>query len=140
MGRNYKVQVGHFKDQGEHYSGMSYPELMEFHHRGTGVGPGEVPARPVLTFVGESVDNTTFRPMQDVFRSRYTLKAILEALTDIGENIKDIEQDIIGSSPPLKANAPRTLIIRYQEGRGTENSPLEDTGDLKDNVEVRIKK
>lgn len=130
--------VGHFDDQGKHYSGMTYPELMQVHHFGI-----DVPVRQVLTFVADHVGTykkSYFSKVEGLFAKPYTKKAVKELLGDVGEAIKRTEQNIIGSTPPLVPLSKETLRIRASQGRGTENTPLEDTGELKENVEVRFKK
>lgn len=137
MNQNLKVEVGHFEENGRHYSGYTYPELMQLHHYGTGNGPGDIPARPVLTYVGIEVDKNVkkvFKDLKTIFSKPYSQKQVRDFLQVSGEKIKEIEQDIIGSTPPLVSNSGMTISLK--NGRDT---PLEDSGDLKDKVEVKVK-
>lgn len=136
------VEVGHFKDQGNHDSGLTYPELMNKHHfryttdyLGTEV---EVPGRPVLDIVGFKIDsspNYFFNGIQDILNRKFTKVSVKEFLGDVGERVQREEQDIIGDASEIRANSATT--IRLKQGR---NTPLEDTGDLKSKVDVRVKR
>lgn len=141
LGQKHQVKVGHFKDQGEHESGYTYPELMALHSKGyTTIYFGDevdVPARPVLDVVKFRVNNAPnffFNGLQHTSRKGFRSEDIKDYLEDVGERIKQEEQEIIGSPSWLISNKPST--IRMKEGR---NTPLEDTGDLKSKVDVRVK-
>lgn len=134
------VSIGHFEEDGPHYSGYTYPELMALHHNGVNTGDSltnaHITPRPVMDFVVREVEgdvNKYFDPIE---------KALVDfnfnqAFDQIGENIVELEKSIIGSSPPLDRVKPTTLALRKQS---KENTPLEDTGSLKSKVKHKLGK
>lgn len=115
------IQAGHFKEQGEHHSGMSYPELMALHHAAQANGMN-FPDRPVLDILFHSRDvfnkpeaANILRRYKDSKVSAGSDKAFLE---DLGQYLVSKEKEVFGSGElaPTKAGNP----------------PLVDTGDLRD--------
>lgn len=132
------VQVGHFQDQGQHYSEMSYPELMKLHHVGTGTGPGEIPARPILDILDFRVAQNkrkAFFGVKTVFKEADYKYSVRKYLLKVGERLRKMERAIFGDTAALAGNKPKTISMK--QGK---NTPLIDTGDLKSKIEVRFKK
>lgn len=130
--QNERVEVGHFEEQGEHYSGFTYAQLMAYHHDSSNLeGENPLPARPILDYVWASNINLSDPKFKQVLRkwgSRpITPQSNEEFLSDIGHILAVKEKEMFGKSPPLIANA---------ESKG-RNTPLVDTGDLRDKVSHR---
>jgi hypothetical protein len=131
---NESVEIGHFKSQGEHESGFTYPELMALHHRGNPETP--LPPRPVLAilFFRFRKLKTKAPAIDRAFKAWGKRKSgdssdkIL--LNDIGEFFREEEKKIFGSST-LAPNAVPPKAF---------NNPLIDTGDLKSKVAYKTSK
>lgn len=138
LNQKSKVHVGHYNDQGEHYSGLTYPDLMKLHHFGTGAGRGQIPARPVLSILGFRVNNNirkVFFGVSEVFKKGSYSSNVLKYLTKVGNVMQRMERDIFGDTSTLASNSSTTVTLK--QGR---NQPLVDTEDLRNKIEVRIKK
>ena len=138
LNQQTKVHVGHYNDQGEHYSGMTYPDLMKLHHNGTGAGRGEIPARPVLDILAFRVNNNirkVFFGVSNVFKKGTYSANVIKYLTKVGSVLKGMERDVFGDTSALTSNRPKTVSLK--QGR---DQPLVDTEDLRNKIEVRIKK
>lgn len=134
MGNKICVEIGHFEDQGKHYSGYSYPELMAFHNKEDGFENSHVPPRPILDITKFRVDNATgevFTGLDKVFASGLSKRSLKSYMKLIGKRIKDIEQDVFGTHE-LPANAEVTIVLKGSD------KPMIDQGDLKNKVEVRL--
>ena len=126
------VEVGHFKEQGTHYSGFSYPKLMEIHHNGGNTaGSSPLPPRPVLDILFFRNRNLTDMMFKRAFKAwgGRTLgtrsNGIL--LEDLGKVLQDKERKIFGSSDL----APNAVPPKNR------NEPLVATGDLRSKVAYR---
>jgi len=134
MGSGITVEVGHFEDQGKHYSGYTYPELMAFHNKELGFENAHVPPRPILDITKFRVGNSSssvFVGMDKVFESGLSKRSLKSYMKLIGSRIKDVEKDVFGDSA-LTKNADVTIILKKSE------KPMIDQGDLKNKVEVRL--
>ena len=128
------VDVGHFKESGMHYSGMTFPELMQLHH--TGSFENNIPARPVLSILFENEYKLAEKPpikklIMEYMESDLSDASLEKMLSGIGKYLSAKEKRIFGSSL-LAENAKST-----QEMKGGRNSPLIDTGSLVDEVAYR---
>lgn len=133
---NEKVQVGHFKEQGRHSSGLTYAELMALHNNPQASGK-DWPRRPVLDILVHEHRNLNDPEIRRIL-AKYSSKEPTPQnnemlLEELGEFLRDEEKSIFGSSK-LASNAPSTQEIK---GR---NDPLVDTGDLRDRVAYRTSK
>ena len=129
------LRVGHFEADGKHYSGMSYPDLMELHHTGTGTGSGEIPPRPILDLLSYRIFNT--RGIRDLVVKREINKLLknpekISLLNVVGEQIVKIEKSLFGSGGPLLANSPYTIALKGRD------DPLVDSGTLRDKVRYEV--
>lgn len=133
---NEKVQSGHFEEQGEHYSGHTYPELMALHHNPEGNG-FDFPPRPVLDILfhrNENLDNPQIKTILNKYRKLEPNEANNKLLLEeLGKYLVKQEKEIFGSSA-LAPNAQSTID---QKGK---NSPLVDTGSLRDKVAYKTSK
>lgn len=126
------VEVGHFEEQGRHPSGKTYVELMRFHHTGDG---DLIPPRPVITilenFVAEGVLSGAMVESWLIkwTRGRLTTENLLKR---IGRVLGQAEQEIFGDTSRLTPNSPKTQILK-----GGRNTPLVDTGDLREAVSYK---
>ena len=131
---NARVEVGHFKEQGQHYSGYTYPNLMRLHAAGE---LDKFPARPLLKVVKFQLSSETkkesFRRYLDAWSKAIgSQTSTTKLLTDIGEHVARFEKSLFGvPSVHISSNAPSTIA---QKGK---NTPLEDLGDLKGKVAHR---
>jgi hypothetical protein len=130
------VQVGHFSEQGKHYSGYTYPELMALHHNPRANG-FDFPPRPVLDILFAKNLNLDSQGIKRIL-SQYRKMELNEnannfLLDSIGKYLREQEKKIFGSSE-LAPNAEST-----QEQKG-KNSPLIDTGDLRRKTAYRTSK
>lgn len=121
------VEVGHFKDSGMHYSGMTYPELMILHHYG--VPEKNIPPRPVLDILRANFHKPLSHPevkkaFEKLSSTMCTKNDLITFLESVGEAIRDEEVDIFGSSR-LTSNS-RAVAASKPDG----NTPLVDTQDL----------
>jgi hypothetical protein len=136
------VEVGHFQEQGQHYSGFTYPELMALHHYGHEAknGAGEKPPRPLLDHVFFSnyrLNDPAFRSAFNAWSRRMPSEASnSKLLDDIGKIIATKEKNMFGKSPPLAPMAGNIMKEEQQEG----NDPLIDTGSLRDAVSFKTSK
>jgi len=124
-----KVEVGHFKEQGLHYSGLTYPELMYIHHTGSNSGSGgPLVRRPVLDKVflnNKNLNDSRIKAAVTRWKKRPPSEmSTNKLLKEIAQRIAKLEKDVIGNPKELTVTANPT--------------PLRDTGDLKDNVAYRI--
>lgn len=129
---NEKVEVGHFQEQGEHYSGYTYPELMKIHHYGMDpTGGVEIPPRPVLDYLFfnnmDLQDPKIKRVMRAWGRREPSEQSNAQLLEDLGKILAKKEKEIFGKTPPLIPNAP---------GKNPSN-PLILTGDLSERTAHR---
>lgn len=124
------IEVGHFKEQGLHKSGFSFPELMAFHHNGgTPTGDAYVVPRPLLDLFFEKHRHSMFNDR--VIKAAFTRwkkrtpseESNKKLLADIGRRIAKLEKDAFGD--------PSLLPV-------TNNpTPLVDTGELRNAVAFR---
>jgi len=118
----HKVESGYFKQQGLHHSGYTYPALMSIHEYGKN---GNL-ERPVKFFTTQAISNSKipfiFSEIHHYFKGNQTTT---ETLDNVGQIITLTARSFFGS-PALEDNAPLTIELKG------ENSPLIDTGDLRD--------
>lgn len=124
---NDEVQVGHFQEQGLHYSGFSYPELMAFHHTGGDPNNGSpVIPRKLLDILWARHRNLEKNPQIKAAFTRWRKRPLSEEsnkklLDEIGRVIAKLEKAMFGDPLALPTN-------------GSNLSPLVDTGDLRDHT------
>lgn len=128
---NQSVAIGHFEDQGKHYSGLSYVDLMKFHHDGDGQ---TVPRRPVITILEnfrtrKALNSATTNSLLNKFVGGEL--SAQQVLTGIGKQVAKEEKKIFGDKGSLAGNTPNTIAVKGAD------SPLVDTGDLRDAVSYR---
>lgn len=123
------VKVGHFKRQGLHNSGMTYPQLMAIHHSGN--PEKNLPARPVLDilfFRNRRLTDTAIKlAFKQWGRRKITNSSNAELLDDLGKYFRSAEKEIFGSS----ALAPNAVPPK------DSNNPLILKGDLRSKVAYR---
>ena len=126
------VETGHFKEQGKHYSGLTYPELMSVHHNGGNPsGNAPLPPRPVLDllhFRNQNLSDPKIKGYIRDWRKRPLSEASNKILLDQIGRILAIREKRIFGSPTLASNAvpPKD-----------RNQPLVETGDLKSKVSYK---
>ena len=112
------AEVGWFASDGEHPTAeMSYPDLAHYH----ATGRDNVPVRDVLE-IAKGLYQANRYPKLSQTMTHYLAtgngyRAFLDAL---GESLWQEAHSIIGHSPPLE--------------RGSNPTPLVDTGELKDHL------
>ena len=134
--KDVSVSVGHFEEDGKHPSGMTYPELMQLHHVGTGVGKGAIPSRPVLTILITQVERDpkkVFFGMRAVFKDGYNIEETKKLFHKIGKRMVKMERAIFGDPRLIAPNSPLTIELK-----GGENTPLIDTGRLRRKVKYKV--
>lgn len=133
---NESVQVGHFDEQGKHYSGLTYPELMAVHNNPVAHGL-DWPPRPVLDILAHKNRKLDSPQIKRILKkySRLEPSEINNAmlLDEIGQFLREEEKKIFGSGE-LAPNSPVTVA---QKG---SNNPLIDTGDLRNKTAYRTSK
>lgn len=123
---NHHVDIGHFIESGEHYSGFTFPDLMKLHHRGV---PGHFPPRPVLEILRINYLNILSHPdivrlMERYSKANFSEQALIDLLQGVGKVLGEEEVEIFGSNK-LAMNAPETRAMK-----GGINLPLIMTEDL----------
>ena len=128
-----KVSSGWFNEQGRHYSGYTYPELMAYHHDG-GIA-GEVPSRKpkVVAFQRLREDKELVKKAlkvwsTDVLKSQKANQALL---TTIG---KDTVGKLKGAFKAGELVPPNTEFTIALKG---SDVPLRDTDDLFDRTSYK---
>jgi hypothetical protein len=122
---NENVEVGHFEEQGVHYSGMTYPELLALHHRGI---EGVFPPKQIITllyFKLLSLDTPEVDEIKNQWLKNKDCKKLLE---NLGRYISKVEYDLFGrvSFPYMPPDATKT--------------PLFETGDLRSKTAYKTSK
>ena len=130
-----KVEVGHFASQGNHSEiNESYVDIMKLHHTGGSVGGIPIPERPVLTHLDfESREFLSSKSVKNSLKNGVVLGDLNSTLNFIGLSLRDKEKDIFGDPTKLQPNADATVIRKH----GVD-SPLVDTGELRDKVAYRL--
>ncbi len=130
------VSVGHFEESGKHPDAdMSYPDLMKLHHFGghaSGITNSEVPARPVLEILQDSMptptkDKSIIKAIKGAKKGSFTREAVKGMLDEIGFIIGSEEKSIFGSDRLVGNSA---FTIRLKGG----DSPLIDAGSLVNHI------
>lgn len=131
--RKDKVEVGHFEEQGEHHSGLTYVELMAYHHRGN--PEQNLPARPVLDILRFRLRNLENPRIKSIAREWLTninrQGSTEQMLLQLAKVIAKEEQKIFGDTSALIRNSPLTIALKGS------NNPLIERGDLKEAVSYR---
>ncbi len=121
-----ELSVGHFSDQGTHYSGYSYPDLLAFWDRGiSGDGKINGPKR-VLLATAITLNNLRIAPITRLKERWFATQDSSKFLNDLGKLIQEIEVSIFGEVGPLMSP-------------DRNNTPLYETGDLASKTTYRIK-
>lgn len=125
------ISVGHFAEQGQHYSGMSYPDLMNLWARG---GPDlknprvKAPRELLRTTIQALKDNPNLEIAFKEWIAQADKADTSEKLLDsFGKYLSDYYRDIFGKVGPFMA----------PDRNGT---PLLETGDLKSKVGYKTSK
>lgn len=125
------LEVGHFSDQGLHYSGMTYPELLAYWARGitvSGVG-GRVIQDPKSQFIFQYLSthdfskNVRIKAALDKWYRNLTNNPNPSLLDNVGLVLQEEYKDVFG-------------IFKGPYMAGTD-TPMLETGDLQDNVTYR---
>lgn len=118
------VEVGHFAESGNHYSGFTYPQLMEIHHFGL---LGHV-SRPVLDVLFHKYFNMNnpkvVAAIRDWGNEPPTPASLSKMLNMLGEVLVEAEKGIFGDPVAL---GPVT----------TNPTPLDLKGKLKEHTSYR---
>ncbi len=136
-----KTKVGYFQEQGEHYSGMTYPELVALHS--SGVPSKNIPARPIfeIAYMSYDVNKSTIKKDLTKYLSKIGRSTSPIKVTTIGKNfVNSFSQHmlpIFGDTSKLKSNSPYTQHLKTQAGV-EPNNPLVWTGDLRDNLSYKL--
>lgn len=130
------VEAGHFDEQGTHYSGYTFPELMALHHNPEGNG-FDAPPRPVLDILFhrfEKLDSLKIKRVLANYRKMApTPSNNKKLLSELGRLLVREEKSIFGSDD-LAPNADYTV---RQKGF---DAPLVDTSSLKRKVAHKTSK
>lgn len=123
-----KVEVGCFASQGTHYSGMSFPALLAYHHFGN--PERNIPSRPVNTIVAHNAKRSintldVRKELVNWKQSQQRVGAMGMFLDKVGQAVRDSGKELFGNSSALTPNARSTI-----KEKGFD-APLEDTGALK---------
>lgn len=129
--------VGYSQDQGIHEpSGLTYPHLVGI--LSVGYSPNNLPARPIFDIAGQTFKFKNKKMQKDLTSYFSNIKRNKAPISTekINKNwckaMGDEVLDIFGESPPLASNADSVIA---KKGK---NAPLEDTGDLKDNLGYQV--
>lgn len=121
-----KVTSGWFDEQGKHYSGYTYPDLMAFHHDG-GLA-GEVPSRKpkVVAFQRVRDDKELVKKAlkvwsRDVLKSQKANQALL---TTLGKDAVGKLKGAFKVGELVPPNSEYTIALKGS------SEPLRDTDDL----------
>lgn len=126
------VSVGYFQEQGEHYSGMTYPELMAVLEFGTKDGriPPRLMKHKVAYFFNPPASNKVIKnSLSDYFKVRSNT-SITQTFTKIAEEYRHSMWQLFGNIRP--SNADVTIRLKGF------NSPYIDTGDLNRNLSYKL--
>lgn len=132
--KKIRLEVGHFESQGEHSTiGMSYVDLMEYHH----IGDNHVPPRPVLSVLRDMLPypqkSYVFKSAAKTLVNKGATPAVVrEFFNTIGVFLVDEERQVFGNY--LQDNSPKTIALK-----GGRNTPLIETGELKAKVSYKHK-
>lgn len=137
--QNTTAHVGVDSTDGIHEgSGMLYTELHWLHHSGYTTNGRRVPARPVstvvrYTFKGEDILRkgldkyfSNLNKKGGVISAEAALKPWLTSMLDYAK------YEVFGSTTKLESNSPYTIKMKGFD------SPMVDTGELRDQWKVRI--
>jgi hypothetical protein len=109
------VEVGHFAESGTHYSGYSYPQLMEIHHFGS-LGHVSRPVLNVLFHKYFNMDSPKVRAaINDWGNEPPTPSSLNRMLNMLGEVLMEAEKDIFGNPAeigPVTSN-PTPLVLTH---------------------------
>ena len=128
---NLKIDVGYFSDSGQHSTAeMSYSELMAF-HEGGGVNQygHSVPARPLMSEAVFELEESGKKVMMSEYKNLFGQVGRINFNADaLGDKMVVLSRELFGDTYLFEDNAPSTIA---KKGK---NSPLEDTGELRDNL------
>lgn len=131
---NPKVQSGYFPSTGIHQgSGESYAQLMDLHEYGFDRSVFFLAPRPVRQITMLQLRSNKSLWLDDVRGYIKGTKTLNQSLNKIGLEITETAKNVFGSSL-LLPNSPVTV-----SKKGGRNTPLVDTGDLKDHWSWKVK-
>ena len=136
-----KTKVGYFQEQGDHYSGMTYPELVAMHS--SGVPSKNIPARPIfeIAYMSYDLKKSTIKNDLKKYLSSIGKSSAPIKVEQIGINfVNSFSQHMIpifGDTSKLKPNTPYTQHLKTLAGVEA-NNPLVWTGDLRDNLSYKL--
>jgi len=132
-----EVEFGHFSEQGTHYSGYSYPQLMAFHHNGSDPsGVVHVLPRPLILILKRSnpnllSDSEVRRAFKDWSMRLPSQKSNRILLDSIGRRMSKKERDIFGDVRLGVTSNPTPLVL---------TGDLRDATSYKDSMNSTVRK
>lgn len=121
------VKVGHFAESGEHYSGLSYPDLMAVHHFGRVVTPRKIVSLFNIRMKKILTNNNFTVAMKAWAKSNLTKEDSNKLLEAFGSELVNQEKALFGKPdmfmPPT--NSKKAV------GVSGPTAPLVDRGDLR---------
>lgn len=136
--RNKKVEYGYFQSQGEHYSGLTYPELMNILEFGS-ISSDRIPPRMVFTYTYKANPVSKNKEVQSHL-SEYIMSITTRA-KDPNPMLRNIASDYIQKTLSLFGHPSQVNVsnkdstIRQKQGN---NTPLVWTGDLAEKMAYRL--
>lgn len=125
-------EVGHFQEQGMHYSGKTFPELMEFHASG-GDEVTTVPVRDPRAVFQFRFAGSKRRPVKETFGNNWLTGSSQQIKQDMLELLaklmKSDYKSIFGDESLMRPTKPKA---------NGSTAPLVDSGELKDNVAYKL--
>lgn len=136
-----KIRVGVFGDQGDHWSGMTFPQLLQLQSRGS--RPKKIPPRPVLEIAYAFYPLKRSPLKKSLHRYLSNLKGVPETSLDqvfinYGNFYQNKTKELFGDLSVLEPNSPYTVKKKIKAGVQGQN-PLIFRGDLRDAITYRYK-
>lgn len=128
---NKNVSFGYYQEQGTHYSGYSYPDLMSYLEYGDHAH--DVPPRPVFSATSGKMRATSGREVRRYIENFVGGKMTASFTLDmVGAEYAKWTQDMFGVPSQVNvSNSPRTVSLKGGD------TPLVDTGDLKQHLATK---
>lgn len=139
-----EIEVGYFQEQGNHYSGISYPDLIALHANGS--EEMNMPSRDVMgtsfdIFNADYANEKKLKSNIEKYLSNIKSKSAPISVNKLGESWSDSFMDsanaVFGNPLFLAPNSEFTKRLKDLAGVDPDK-PLVWTGDLQDNLTYRF--
>lgn len=136
---NLEAQCGYFDSKVHHDSGLALAGLMYILEEGS--EKANIPPRRVFKGSGEMLGDVSNKSKVGEVAKRFLIEVTKDkvptaSIEELGELLKNITQSNFGRGSKLSLAPNRPSTVRTK-GR---NDPLVDTGELRDSIEVRVKR